>query len=181
MGDDSKDHNRADAELFRGAMKGVRRLSSDNLVVRKTPPAPMPTQSRRDIDAVLIEMASGKSCVDGLQYGDDDAYHRPSVSHSVMRKLRRGKFSVQAEFDLHGLSVAAAKSNLATFIRYSTQRGLVCVRVIHGKGHRSPGKLPVLKPRVARWLAQHNNVLAFTSAKQVDGGTGALYVLLKRH
>jgi DNA-nicking Smr family endonuclease len=176
-GDKNRD---ADTDLFRHAMKDVRPLASDTLIVRKKPPAPSPVQSRRDAADVVNEMANGRFDHEELEYGDEAIFQRPSVSRSVMRKLRRGQFAVQAELDLHGLAVADAKSNLAAFIHGCSDRGMVCVRVIHGKGHRSPGKMPVLKPKVARWLSQWNNVAAYVSARPVDGGTGALYVLLRR-
>jgi DNA-nicking Smr family endonuclease len=176
----SKENRSEDAELFRNAMKDVRPLATDKLVIRKHPPAPTPTQSRREIEDVLTEMANGRLDFDEIEYGDEAIFQRPGVSRIVMRKLRRGQFAVQAELDLHGLSIAEAKSHLASFIQHCAGRGMVCVRVIHGKGHRSPGKMPVLKPRVVRWLSQWKVVLAFTSARPVDGGTGALYVLLRR-
>jgi len=180
MKNDGENNRDADTDLFRHAMKDVRRLTTDTLVVRKPPPAPTPVQSRRDADEVLIEMADGRINHEDLEYGDEAVFQRPHVSRSVMRKLRRGHFAVQAELDLHGLIVADAKSNLAAFIRGCSDRGMACVRVIHGKGHRSPGQMPVLKPKVVRWLSQWDNVLAFVSARPVDGGTGALYVLLRR-
>lgn len=178
----SNDNNKAppdDTSLFRSAMKDVRPLTTDTLVVRKTPPSPTPAQSHRDDSDVLVEMARGKLDYAELEYGDEAFFQRPSVSRTVMRKLRRGQFAVQAEVDLHGLSAAQAKSDLSKFLQRCGERGLVCIRVIHGKGHRSPGKMPVLKPNVARWLSRWDNVLAFASARPVDGGTGALYVLLK--
>ena len=176
----SNDNDKADADLFRRAMKDVRRLATDTLIVRKKPPVPTPVQSRREADDVLDEMANGPFDHAELEYGDEAIFQRPRVSRGVMRKLRRGQFAVQAELDLHGLVVADAKLNLATFIHGCSDRGMVCVRVIHGKGHRSPGKMPVLKPKVVRWLSHWDDVLAFVSARPVDGGTGALYVLLKR-
>jgi DNA-nicking Smr family endonuclease len=180
MANDSNKDRHADAELFRSAVKDVRPLASERLAVRKAPPAPTPTQSRRDAEEVLAEMASGRLDFEELEYGDEAFFQRPGVSRTVMRKLRRGHFAVQAEFDLHGLSVAEAKTHLASFIHRCSERGMICVRVIHGKGHRSPGKMPVLKPKVARWLSQWEDVTAFSSARPVDGGTGALYVLLRR-
>jgi DNA-nicking Smr family endonuclease len=68
---------------------------------------------------------------------------------------------------------------LAEFIREAHRRGQRCVRVVHGKGHGSPGKQPVLKGKVQRWLGQHAGVLAFTQASAPQGGAGALIVLLR--
>lgn len=173
------DDNDADFSLFRSAMQGVRRLDAETQVVRKAPPAAVPLHSQRDAAAALREMADGRFDYENLEYGDEAFFQRPGVHRSDMRKLRRGQFSVQGELDLHGLAVDEAKAALAAFIERSVARNLSCVRVIHGKGHRSPGKTPVLKPKVASWLSRWDGVLAFSTARPVDGGTGALYVLLK--
>lgn len=171
-----------DIDLFRSAVRDVKPLVHETLAVRKTPPPPTPTQSNRDDDEVMAEMANDQLDYTALEYGEEAIFQRSSVSRAVMRKLRRGDFAVQAEIDLHGLSVPRAKTNLSQFLRHCGGRGLNCVRVIHGKGHRSPRKIPVLKPMVAHWLSLWNIVLAFASARPVDGGTGALYVLLNaRH
>jgi len=168
-----------DSSLFRDAVKGVKRLEQGKRAPRTKPPAPMPAQSRLDSEQALIEMANGTFDFEELEYGDEVQFQRPGVTRNVMRRLRRGQYAVQAELDLHGLAVAEAKSELADFVRSSALRGLGCVRVIHGKGHRSPGKTPVLKPKVSSWLSNWDDVIAFTTARPVDGGTGALYVLLK--
>ena len=106
-------------------------------------------------------------------------YHRPGLQNSVVRKLRRGQYPVQDELDLHGLTVSEAGVRLGNFLSYARGQRLSCVRIIHGKGLSSPGKSSVLKPQVARWLRAHEGVLAFTPARHNDGGSGAMYVLLR--
>ena len=96
-----------------------------------------------------------------------------------MRKLARGNFSVQNEIDLHGMVIPQAKEALHDFIVASNRRGHTCVRIVHGKGLGSGERGPVLKRKVNSWLRQWTQVLAFVSARQVDGGTGAIYVLLQ--
>ena len=96
-----------------------------------------------------------------------------------LRRLRRGLFPIADELDLHGLDQAAARSYLAGFIEASRLAGYRCVRVIHGKGYRSGARGPVLKIAVNAWLRRHLDVMAFTSARTIDGGTGAVYVLLR--
>jgi DNA-nicking Smr family endonuclease len=96
----------------------------------------------------------------------------------VVRKLRRGGWKLQGQIDLHGLRQDQAREALAEFIRQAHKQGLRCVRVVHGKGLGSPGKTPVLKSRVQRWLVQKKEVLAFVQARPADGGGGALVVLL---
>jgi DNA-nicking Smr family endonuclease len=106
-------------------------------------------------------------------------FRRAGVRLQEMRKLRRGLFPAQDELDLHGLTQSAARDQLADFIVASRDAGLRCVRVIHGKGYRNGGRGAVLKNAVDSWLRRHMDVLAFASAKAIDGGTGALYVLLR--
>ena len=96
----------------------------------------------------------------------------------VFRRLRRGQFAVAAEIDLHGLGRHAAHEALREFIAEAVERGQGCVRVIHGKGRGSGQRGPVLKHVVNHWLRRMDGVLAFASARPVDGGTGAAYVLL---
>ena len=93
-------------------------------------------------------------------------------------RLRRGQWTIQRQLDLHGLRRDAARDALAAFIRQAERDGLRCVRVVHGKGHGSPGREPVLKDKVKRWLVQKSQVIAFTQASAADGGHGALLVLL---
>jgi len=179
MKKNDKDDRDRDIDLFRNAVKDVRPLGSDRHVVRKAPPAAVPRQSRRDDDEVLAEMADGRFDYENLEYGDEAFFQRTTVGRPTMRKLRRGQFAIQAELDLHGFAADEAKTTLAEFIERCSARGMTCVRVIHGKGHRSPGKTPILKPKVASWLSRWDTVLAFATARPIDGGTGALYVLLR--
>jgi len=102
------------------------------------------------------------------------------VGRRNFRKLARGNFSVQSEIDLHGLTVAEARTVLGDFIENSVDQGHGCVRIIHGKGLGSGDRGPILKAKVDNWLRKWDAVLAFISARQVDGGTGAVYVLLRK-
>jgi len=107
------------------------------------------------------------------------SFQRAGVRTQVVRRLRRGLYPVDDELDLHGLSQSAARSQLADFIAHSRDRGYRCVRVIHGKGYRSGARGPVLKTAVNLWLRRHADVMAFVSARAIDGGAGAVYVLLR--
>lgn len=115
-----------------------------------------------------------------LATGDELVYRRNGVQSSVMRRLRRGYYRCQAEIDLHGMVVATARLSLADFLQEAHDFNYRCVRIIHGKGLRSGHRGPVLKTKVTGWLRQRNEVLAYISARPVDGGTGALYVLLRK-
>jgi DNA-nicking Smr family endonuclease len=68
---------------------------------------------------------------------------------------------------------------LGQFLREAQSHGWRCVRVVHGKGLGSPGRVPVIKDKVKRWLVQSDRVLAFVQARGDDGGAGALIVLLQ--
>ena len=109
---------------------------------------------------------------------DELSYRRPGIGTDVTRKLRKGHWSLQGQIDLHGLRSDEAREALAQFIRDAHKRGWRCVRVVHGKGLGSPGKTPVLKAKVQRWLVQKSEVMAFVQAKAAEGGAGALVVLL---
>jgi len=170
-----------DDDLFRRAMSDAKPLRSEERVhPPKKKPSPKARFARADKEKVLRE--SLQADIDTMESGNADSmrYHRQSVGRRTMRKLARGKFSIQAEIDLHGMTIAEAKPRLADFIDYSARQGLLCVRVVHGKGLGSGHRGPVLKNSVNRWLRKWDTVLAFVSARQVDGGTGALYVLLQR-
>ena len=107
------------------------------------------------------------------------SFRRPGIGPEVVKKLRRGAWAIQAQVDLHGLRRDEAREQLAEFLRDVRKRGLRCVRIVHGKGNGSPGKEPVLKPKVQSWLVQKEAVLAFAQARASEGGAGALVVLLR--
>jgi DNA-nicking Smr family endonuclease len=107
------------------------------------------------------------------------SFQRAGVRTQVMRRLRRGLYPIDDELDLHGQNQSAARDQLAEFIEHSRSRGCRCVRIIHGKGYRSGARGPVLKTAVNLWLRRHMDVMAFVSARAIDGGAGAVYVLLR--
>jgi DNA-nicking Smr family endonuclease len=145
-------------------------------------PAAPPEPRQRQRDEALALAASLSDEFDVSTLLDTDAalsYRRDGVGPDVLARLRRGQWSIQRQLDLHGLRRDAARDALATFIRQAERDGLRCVRVVHGKGNGSPGREPVLKDKVKRWLVQKDQVIAFTQASAADGGQGALLVLLR--
>lgn len=169
-----------DNDLFRRAMSGAKPLRSDERAAKpQKKPSPKARFTRADEKKALRE--SLEADIDTMQNSNAESmrYHRQSVGRRTMRKLARGRFSVQAEIDLHGMTVAEAKPRLSDFIENCARQGHLCVRVVHGKGLGSGQRGPVLKNSVNHWLRKWDSVLAFTTAKQVDGGTGAIYVLLE--
>ena len=141
--------------------------------------APIAVQQQRDEMAVMREALSDG--FDGESLLDSDealSYRRPGMGPDVVRKLRRGEWSIQGQLDLHGLRREDARDALTDFIKDAAKMGWRCVRVVHGKGLGSPGKTPVLKGKVQSWLIQKQEVLAFVQARPAQGGAGALVVLL---
>ena len=169
-----------DAELFRRTVGDVKPLTHDMAEVEVPRPDPIPVQRLLDERAVLREMASGQFDGAEIETGDELVFHRPGVPHTLFRRLRRGQFAIEGELDLHGLTVAEAKNALVNFLGGARVAGWRCVRIVHGKGHGSHGRQPVLKGKVNNWLRRFDAALAFCSTRPVDGGTGAVYVLLKR-
>jgi DNA-nicking Smr family endonuclease len=141
---------------------------------------PLPVQRQLDEASVMREALSDEFDVETLLHTDDLlSYRVPGLGSDIVRKLREGRWSIQRQIDLHGLRTDEAREALGRFIRDTHQMGLRCVRVVHGKGLGSPGRTPVLKGRVLRWLIQKNEVLAFVQARPAEGGAGALVVLLR--
>ena len=168
-------------DLFRAAVADARPLRQPPRLERPAPQVrPLPLQRWADDREVLTESLDRTVDWDfDRQTGESLAYKREGVQLQVFRRLRRGHWVVQAELDLHGLTREQARAALGTFLADCLRRSLRCVRVIHGKGLGSRNREPVLKAKVAGWLAQREAVLAFCEAPPRDGGSGAVLVLLR--
>jgi len=163
--------------LFREAVEGVKplpRSSRAQPAAKLTPPLPL--QTLRDEQAALSESLS--DWVPPCKTGDESSFLRPGLSKQILKKLRRGDWAVQDELDLHGHNSDEARSSLVAFLNRSKKRGVRCVRIIHGKGLGSKNREPVLKYKVRAWLTQREEILAYCEARAVDGGSGAMTVLL---
>lgn len=167
--------------LFATAVGPVVPLAAQGRRLLRPPPAPPLAQQRvLDEKEVMQEALSDEFDAETLLFTDEQlSFRRPGLGPDVVRKLRRGGWALQGEIDLHGLRTGEAREALAGFLRHAHTQGWRCVRVVHGKGLGSPGKTPVLKSRVQSWLMQKNEVLAFVQARPVEGGAGALVVLLQ--
>ncbi len=174
----SSEHN--DVHTFRTHVGDVAPLRAPERVAHPpTRPEPVPTQRLLDERAALASTMSDEFDVETLLDTDDSlSFRRPGIGPDVLRRLRRGQWALQAEIDLHGLTRDEAREALAVFVADASQRGARCVRVVHGKGIGSPGRLPVLKGKVRAWLVQNDRVIAFVQAPPARGGHGALLVLL---
>ncbi len=171
----------AEQQLFKRAVGAVKPLNHEPRVPLAPAPAkPVALQQQIDNDNVLRESLSDDFDVSTLLDTDDElSFRRPGIGTDVTQKLRKGHWSLQGQIDLHGMRSDEAREALGQFIRDATKRGWRCVRVVHGKGLGSPGKTPVLKGKVLRWLVQKIEVMAFVQAKASEGGAGALVVLLR--
>lgn len=167
-------------DLFRSAVGDVRSVKNDRVASDKPPTAPLIRHSREDDRSVMDSLLGELSEADLLETGEHLSFTRPGVQRAVLRKLKSGRYSIQSEIDLHGLTVNEARQELSDFLRAAQQRRHLCVRIIHGKGRKMAERSPRLKPAVNQWLQNNKQVIAFCSARVNDGGTGAVYVLLKR-
>ena len=169
-----------EANLFRDSVGDVVLLDFNDRAVPVVPkPAPIPKQRIADNQAALHQSLSDEFNVDTLLETDADlSYRRSGIQQDVVRKLRRGHWIIQDELDLHGSRRDEAREQLSEFLRRCVLKKFRCVRVVHGKGLGSANQEPVLKKLVHGWLAQKEEVMAFVQAKAVDGGSGALLVLL---
>ncbi|MEA3139981.1 MAG: hypothetical protein QOK23_2150 [Gammaproteobacteria bacterium] len=174
----------SEASVFRAAVRDVKPLIQRPVAAGLM--APKPRTRRRKPAAASLENLDdimpliGTESAESAHSGDEPpSFQRAGVRSQVMRRLRRGLYPTENELDLHGLNQAAARDRLADFIGRSRDAGQRCVRIIHGKGYRSGTRGPVLKTAVNLWLRRHTDVMAFTFARPIDGGTGALYVLLR--
>jgi DNA-nicking Smr family endonuclease len=170
-----------DAALFRASVSDATPLPPHAKVEHaRSLPRPIPAQRLRDEQNALEESLSAPISWDsGIETGDELSFARDGIGPQTLRKLRRGHWVVQDELDLHGLTSDEARSALVRFLNHCLRRGLRCVRIIHGKGLRSKNREPVLKQKLAHWLTQREEILAFCQARQSDGGGGAAMVLLK--
>jgi len=169
----------AQRDVFRKAVTDVTPLPPSDRVEPPRPTVPAwPAQRLADEQQVLADSLSDYEPED-LETGEELLFARPGVTAAALRKLKRGHWVIQAQLDLHGLTREVARLELAGFLARCRQAGFRCVRIIHGKGLRSPNKEPVLKGKVRSWLMQRDEVLAFCQAPNVEGGGGAALVLLK--
>ena len=179
MNDKSKPDD-PDSQLFRKQAGDVRPVTQDKIDIIKKKPKPYPIKGQEDEQQVIVDMMSDDYDPADMETGEELNYSKSGMQPKTLRKLRRGDFSVEAELDLHGMTIPAAREALAVFLHNGHLENLRCIRIIHGKGLRSSPKGPVIKTMVNKWLRQREDILAFCSALPVHGGTGAVYVLLQK-
>ena len=176
-------HAEGDVDIAQ-AFADVTRLPPRNRAqATRARPTPLPRHRIEDERAALELSKYGAEPAHGWDIGQElegeQTFVRPGLGSDILGKLRRGHWVVQSVIDLHGMTVDQARDALADFLLEARNRGLRCVRVIHGKGLTSPNREPVLKGKVRRWLSQWDDVLAYCEAARHAGGAGAVIVLLR--
>lgn len=168
-----------DLRLFEQAVGKVRRLADPGIAPARPRPPPEPTQSRLDEARVPAELM--RSLIDPaeIEVGEELSYLKSGLSPRLLRRLKRGHFSIADEIDLHQMTTEVARSAIKSFLNECRRAGKLCVRIIHGKGLRSRAQGPVLKRLTDGLLRQRGDVLAFASAPPAEGGTGAVIVLMR--
>ncbi len=167
-------------DLFLAAVKNARPLNTNRIHHEPSKPKPIPQQFIRDEKQALRDsLSDGYIPAHELESGEELLYLREGQSPSVLSKLRRGHWVIQANLDLHGLISDEARIQVSEFLAGCKKRGIRCVRIVHGKGLGSRNREPILKHKVRNWLIQKDEVIAYAQARATDGGSGAVIVLLK--
>lgn len=168
-----------DLDLFHEAVKDARPLKTTRIHHEPSRPKPIPRQFIRDEKQALADSLSDEYIpAHELETGEELLYLREGQSPATLSKLRRGHWVVQASIDLHGMVSEEARTYVAKFIAECKKNDIRCVRIVHGKGLGSRNREPVLKHKLRNWLMQKDEVLAYAQARQQDGGSGAVIVLL---
>ena len=174
-------------ELWSVAVDGAQPLADRSARVKPGPKplSVVPVRLDPDLEAYdeLRALVTGEVPFDVADSDEFIEGHAHGLDAHVVRKLKRGEFAVQGHIDLHGLLKDEAKLELEKFLAAARQAGKRCVLVVHGRGLHSKDQVPVLKEALKRWMATERfarHVLAFASARPHDGGTGAVYVLLRK-
>lgn len=173
-----------DEKIFRQAMDGVRPLGN-NKVLNKRRTEPSVGQRRRKYHAAHEEQED----VDPnyLHVGDVNQVHpleilewkKDGVQPAVFRKLKTGKYPVEGSLDLHRMTVKEAREAVYQFLNLCLEKGWRSVLIAHGRGEKSETPARI-KSYVAHWMRQVPHVIAFSSPPRYLGGTGALFVLLRK-
>ncbi|MEM9255992.1 MAG: DNA endonuclease SmrA [Pseudomonadota bacterium] len=177
-----------DDDLFEQEMADVIPLRRENRVPRSKasngkPDTALQHRRRAAVTDLLVDRNSlSTSDIAPLDPWYVVSFKRPGVQHGVFRKLKQGRYDMQARLDLHRMNVERARREVFEFIEEAYKQGLRGVLIIHGKGQSKSQRQQCaqLKGCVDHWLRELAPVMAFHSAQPNQGGTGALYVLLRK-
>ena len=170
----------AEHELFQTQMKDVKPLQVDRIEIYRdlenTRPYRDKTQYEQSEVSDTLSDVRETAQVSGEEF---IFYSQNGLQYKTQKQLRQGKIPVDDHLDLHGLSIRESREELLEFINFAQKTHCRCIRLVHGKGYRAENGIPVLKNKINNWLRQHPDVIAFSSAQPRDGGTGAVYILIK--
>lgn len=165
---------------FQDVVKGIKPLKNDRIDLYAHPENPQPYKDNNDYQENSLSAPLSDAMESQEVSGEEFIFFaRPGVQLKTQKHLRQGKMTIEDHLDLHGLTIDEARDILSEFISFAQKRQIRCIRLVHGKGYRTKSKSPVLKNKVNSWLRQHPDILAFSSTQPKDGGTGAVYILLK--
>ena len=172
----------SDENLFSQEMEGVEPLKQDKIPSNKVDEHTPGKVIRRKLAVADKLTADPLSSIEvpALKSNDVLDFRRDGVQHGVYKKLRMGRYNIDARLDLHRMTVEEARREVFRFLKECLHYELRTVIILHGKGDRNPEKIATIKSHLAIWLPQVDEVLAFHSAAKQHGGTGAVYVMLKK-
>jgi len=177
----SQKNKKTISKEFRDAVKGVKRIYSDRVNIQQQREKTKPLQFKRIIDEEINpEYLSDEWESTPVDFEENLKYCANGIDFKTIQALKTGKIYPEDHLDLHGYTMVEARELLTEFIHFAILHSIRCIRIIHGKGYKAQQDYPLLKNKVNSWLQQHPQVLAFHSALPRDGGTGAVYVLLKQ-
>ncbi len=178
---EAREREKSDEEMFRDAMSDVREIREFRELRVKGPPKNRRISMSKDNSLDLLQqIIDGRKKITLSDTAEYIEWVHPRIRKDVARKLHEGNFAVQDYIDLHGMNLVEAEEALEFFLNDAAKKRLFCVKVIHGRGLRSPGG-PVLKKAMVRWLHTSFSkwILAYSTARDCDGGLGATYIILK--
>lgn len=166
--------------LFQQVVQGVKPIKNDRVDLYSNPDNIRPFKDKQQYDETHCQTRISDQLETLTVAGEEFIFFaRPGLQQKTQKQLRQGKISIDDHLDLHGLSIEEARQTLLEFIDFAQKQQIRCIRLVHGKGYRSDTDKPVLKNKVNNWLRQHPGILAFSSTQPRDGGTGAVYILIK--
>lgn len=171
-----------DFELFQQMMQDVKPLTHDTAECQPNVTVTEAHRARRTAATHFLERDPEYLSLDSAPMLKPDeiiSFKRNGIQEGVFRKLRLGKYPIQARLDLHRRTLTQAREEILAFFKQCLRLELRTVMIVHGKGERS-NPPALIKSYVAYWLPQINDVQCMHSTQQYHGGTGAVYVLLKK-
>jgi DNA-nicking Smr family endonuclease len=176
----NKEQSDSDNKEFREAVKGTKRIYCDRIDLQKDKIKKKPLKFKKIIDkSEMSDYLSDEWETIPVDFEESLSFNDNGVDFKTMQALKKAKIFPEDHLDLHGFTMVQAREELSEFLHFAILHDIRCVRIIHGKGYKAQQNYPLLKNKVNSWLRQHPQVLAFHSAMPKDGGTGAVYVLLR--